>query len=403
MKIAILLGDGMAGRPLPDRGNKTTLELASTPNMDRLAREGTLGLASTVPEGYPPGSDVANLSVFGFNPADCYTGRAPIEAAAMGVALGPEDVAYRLNLVTLLAGMRDVYMHDFTAGHITSEEARRIIEALNKDLAEEGIEFYPGVSYRNLFVWRNGEAGAKTTPPHDITGKPIQPHLPTGPGSETLLHLMTGSQLLLKGNPVNAERRERGDKEANSIWLWGQGKPPKLEKYREKFGLTGTVISAVDLIKGIGALAGLRTPAIPGATGFIDTNYEGKVKAALDALRDEDFVFVHVEAPDETGHQGDAEKKIIAIEDFDKKVVGPVWKGLEDSGEQYALLVMPDHPTPIELMTHTSDPVPFALYMTGRKGIHGEGFTEALAGKTGVAVEKAHLLMEHLTGKVSLW
>ncbi len=403
MKVAVLLGDGMAGRPLADKGGKTTLELAKTPNMDRLARTGTLGMAVTVPEGYPPGSDVANLSVFGFDPARCYTGRAPIEAASMGVALGPDDVAYRMNIVTLEAGQRDVIMRDFSAGHIKSADGRAIVESLAKELSEEGIEFYPGVSYRNLLVWRGGESGAKTTPPHDITGKPIQEYLPRGPGAEKLIDLMTSSQLILKNHPVNLKRREEGIPEANSVWLWGQGKPPSLDNYKERFGLTGAVISAVDLLKGIGALAGLKAPEIEGATGWIDTNYEGKVKAALDCLSVDDFVFVHIEAPDETGHQGDAEKKIIAISDFDEKVVGPIWEALEKMGEEYALLVMPDHPTPIELKTHSRDPVPFILYMKGKKNLPGEGYTEKLAQKTGLLVENGHELMDHATGKKNLW
>ncbi len=403
MKIAILLGDGMAGEPLADMGNKTSLEIAKTPNMDKLSAEGTLGLAVTVPEGYPAGSDVANLSVFGFNPADCYTGRAPIEAAAMGIELAPDDVAYRMNLVTLLAGRGQIYMQDFTADHISNEEGAAVVATLAKELAEEGLEFYPGVSYRNLLVWRGGEFEAETTPPHDITGMAIHAHLPKGPGAEKLIDLITSSQMLLKNHPVNIKRREEDRIEVNSIWLWGQGKPPQTGSYADKYNLTGTVISAVDLLKGIGALAGLKAPHIEGATGYLDTNYQGKVDAAIEGLKEGDFVYLHVEAPDETAHQGFADKKIEAIEDFDTKVVGPMMEYLAGCGEDYAILVMPDHPTPVATRTHSSDPVPFALFTSNVKGKGGKGFTEAHAKKTGVFVKHAHNLMDHITGKVKLW
>jgi 2,3-bisphosphoglycerate-independent phosphoglycerate mutase len=404
MKIAVLLGDGMAGLPLADHGGRTSLERARHPNLDRMARMGTLGTASTVPEGYPPGSDVANLSVFGYNPAGCYTGRAPLEAAAMGVTLGPADVAYRMNLVHLLASYTEVFMDDFTAGHISPAEAGRIVLTLNRELGGEGIEFHPGVGYRNLMVWRGGEDRARTVPPHDITGKAIQSHLPTGPGADTLVGLMTGSQILLKDHPVNVERRGTAKKEANSIWLWGQGKAPKIPTYAEKYGLAGAVISAVDLIRGIGVLAGLATPKVAGATGYLDTDYEGKVRAALDALRTSDFVYVHVEAPDETAHQGLADEKVRAIEDFDAKVVGPVWEALEASGEEYAILAMPDHPTPVAMRTHTGDPVPFVHYRKGQSPLcAGDAYTEASARATGLAVGEAHRLMDHMTGKVALW
>jgi 2,3-bisphosphoglycerate-independent phosphoglycerate mutase len=406
MKIAVLLGDGMSGNPLDEKGGRTTLELANTPNMDRLAAQGTLGLAHTVPEGYPAGSDVANLSVFGYNPADCYTGRAPLEAAAMGVKLGPKDVAYRMNLVTLIASNSQVYMHDFSAGHITTEEARRIVETISKELSDEGLEFYPGISYRHLFVWRDGETGAVTTPPHDIIGQAIHKHLPEGPGADLLVGMMTGSQILLKGHPVNVERFEEGKAEANSIWLWGQGTPPKMETYADKYGLSGAVISAVDLLRGIGKMAGLHCPIVEGATGWIDTNYEGKRAAALEALEKSDFVYLHVEAPDEAGHTGDADVKVKAIEDFDSQIVGPMWEELERRGEDYALLVMPDHPTPVELRTHTHDPVPFALFEKGKEvgtTTAGRGYTEQYAGETGVEVERAHTIMDHIAGGKRLW
>ncbi len=408
MKIAILLGDGMSGEPLADMGGKTTLELASTPEMDRLSREGTLGLAHTIPKGYPAGSDVANLSVFGYDPAKCYTGRSPLEAAAMGVELGDDDVAFRMNLVTLLAGIREVYMDDFNAGHISTEEAAELINHLGEEMGSEEFEFHPGVSYRHLLCWRGGVDGAELAPPHDISGQPIHEHLPKGPGANELLGLITGSQILLKNHPINEARRAAGKKEANSIWLWGQGKRPRMATYDDKFGLTGSVICAVDLIKGIGLLAGLECPHVEGATGYIDTDYDAKAQAALDALDRGDFVYVHVEAPDEAGHSGDAKEKIKAIERFDEAVVGKVRRGLEEKGEPFAILVMPDHPTPVALKTHTHDPVPFIVFDSekagsGEGGKGGECYSEAAAKATGVEVADGYKLMEHLTGKVQLW
>ncbi len=404
MKIAVLLGDGMADRPQEAYGGRTALEAARTPHMDELARGGSLGLTGTVPEGMPAGSDVANLSVFGYDPREYYTGRAPLEAAAMGIEMGPGDVAYRMNLVTLLVGVGQVYMHDFSAGHISTEEAREIVRDLSEHLSDDGLELHAGVGYRHLLVWRNGRAGAQTVPPHDILGQPIHAHLPRGEGADVLLHLITGSQMLLKDHPVNRARREKGQDEANSIWLWGQGGPPRMETYRERYGLSGTVVSAVDLLKGIGRLAGLEAPTIPGATGYLDTDYGAKVEAALGALDEGDFVYLHVEAPDEASHAGDAGAKIQAIEDFDGRVVGPVWEGLEERGEPYVLMVLPDHPTPLDLRTHTADPVPFVVYRAGEPPARpGQGFTEAAAAATGLRVPRAHRLLGHLIGRDRLW
>ncbi len=403
MKVVLLVGDGMADAPLEALGGQTPLEAARTPHMDALAREGTLGVASTIPEGYPAGSDVANLSVFGYDPRLCYTGRAPLEAAAMGVELGPEDVAYRLNLVSLLVGTGQVFMDDFSAGHITTSEAAEIVASLSGKLGDERFEFYPGVSYRHLLVWRGGREEARTTPPHDILGQPVTDYLPQGDGAAELLHLITGSQILLKDHPVNRARREAGRKEANSIWLWGQGRAPQMPSYRERFGLGGAVVSAVDLLKGIARLAGLEPLEVPGATGYLDTDYAGKVAAALGALEHDDFVGVHVEAPDEAGHEGSVAHKVQAIEDFDAQVVGPVRAALDARGAPYALLVMPDHPTPIALRTHTADPVPFALLGGPHRGVPGAGFTEAAARATGVRVAAAHHLLEHILGRRALW
>lgn len=404
MKIVILLGDGMAGEPLEELGGRTTLEAAQKPVMDALARRGAVGLAHTVPPGYPPGSDVANLSAFGYDPAQCYTGRAPLEALAMGVALGEKDVAYRMNLVSLVHSNSHVFMHDFTAGHITSSEAARIVETLRAELGEERFEFHPGVSYRNLFVWRGGEVGAKTTPPHDITGKSIHEYLPTGPGSHELLGLMTGSQILLKNHPVNLERQEAGKATADSVWLWGQGFKPRVSTFGELYGLTGTVVCAVDLIKGIGMAAGLKCPTIPGATGYLDTDYAAKANAAIEAIKQDDFVFVHVEAPDEAGHAGKIDEKVLAIERFDERVVAPVLAHLETCGEDFRLLVMPDHPTPIRIRTHTSEPVPFIMLEKGAAGAKtASGYTEKFAAATGLVVKDAYKLMRHMAGVERLW
>ncbi len=404
MKVAVLLGDGMAGRPHEAYGGRTALEAAHTPHMDALAREGSLGLARTIPEGMPAGSDVANLSVFGYDPRRWYTGRAPLEAAAMGVDLGPGDVAYRMNLVTLLVGMTQVFMDDFSADHISTEEARELIQTLSRHLSDDGLEYHPGVGYRHLLIWRGGRDDVRTVPPHDIQGQPIHEHLPSGEGAERLLHVITGSQILFKDHPVNAARRERGRKEANSVWLWGQGRRPRFEPFAERFGLDGAVVAAVDLIRGIGRLAGLEAPRIPGATGYLDTDYGAKVRAALEALERGDFVYLHVEAPDEAAHSGNPEDKVRAIEDFDARVVGPLRQALEARGDPYALLVLPDHPTPLALRTHTADPVPFVLYRSGEKGrFPGAAFTEAEAGATGLRVDEAHRLMDHVTGRRPLW
>lgn len=404
MKVAVLLGDGMADVGVESLGGATPLEAAATPALDALAREGTLGRARTVPEGMAAGSDVANLSVFGYDPRTCYTGRAPLEAAAMGVKLGPGDVAYRMNLVTLVVGPGNILLDDFSAGQISTEEARQIVATLSAELRGDGFEFYSGVSYRHLLVWRGGCDGAETTPPHDIQGQPIHEHLPRGEGADALLGLITGSQILLKDHPVNRARRERGRKEANSVWLWGQGRRPRMEPFRDRFGLTGAVVSAVDLLKGIARVCGLEPLEVPGATGYLDTNFEGKVEAALGALRRSDFAFVHVEAPDEAGHAGKADEKVRAIEEFDRRVVAPVRAGLEALGEPFALLAMPDHPTPVHLRTHTAAPVPFALYRSDRVGaVPGTAFTEAAAAATGVFVPEAHRLLEHVLGRARLW
>jgi len=395
MKVIILLGDGMSDVTYSELGNKSPLQYAATPNMDFMAQHGQVGLAATVPVGLPPGSDVANLSVFGYDPRTCYTGRSPLEAISMGVALGPDDVAFRMNLVTLKPQGSSIYMQDFSAGHISTAEGRELVETLQKELGSSEIEFHAGVGYRHLMVWRGGKDGMRSTPPHDITGKAILDSLPSGDGADMLNNIMNHAQMVLHSHPVNVRRKEQGNPPANSVWLWGHGKTPRIEPYREKYGLSGAVISAVDLIKGIGICAGLDIINVEGATGYIDTNYLGKGQAALAALENHDFVYVHVEAPDEASHAGNMQHKLQAIEDFDRQVVGTVLDGIKKFGD-YVILCMPDHPTPVKLMTHTSDPVPFVIYRGGAgEGNGAASYDEAQAKATGLLLE-GHELMYKL-------
>jgi 2,3-bisphosphoglycerate-independent phosphoglycerate mutase len=388
----------MADYPIPELQGKTPLQAAETPNLDRMAQKGILGLVRTVPPAMPPGSDVANLSIFGYDPALHFTGRAPLEAAAMGVRLNPEDVAFRCNLVTL--GLRDgrETMDDFSAGHISTGEAREIIQKIGEILGNDEFHFFPGVSYRHLLVWRDGERGlkARTTPPHDISGKEIAEFLPRGNGQEEILSLMGKAKKVLSDFPVNRKRLEAGKKPANAIWLWGQGKAPALLPMTERFGLKGSVISAVDLTKGIGSYAGLEIVNVPGATGYLDTNYRGKAEYALREISRKDFVYVHLEAPDEASHNGNLKDKIRAIEDFDRKIVGPILRGLEEIGD-FRVLALPDHPTPIVLKTHSPEPVPFVVFSSEHSGTSPQKerfFDETCAQKTGLLLEKGHELME---------
>jgi len=398
MKYIVLLGDGMSDEPNAELGGKTPLEVAKAPNMDRLCKEGQSGLAATVPAGYPPGSDVANLSVFGYNPADCYSGRSPLEAASMGVELDPSDVAFRLNFVWLEAHYGKLYMGDFSAGHITTEDAAELIKTLQEELGGDEFNFYPGVSYRHLMVWKNGKDKLKFTPPHDISTQSIEDHRPQGEGAAVLQDLPNSAQMLLNDHPVNNRRVAEQKLPANSIWLWGHGRRPQMQTYQQRFGLTGSVISAVDLIKGIGVNAGLDIIEVPGATGYLDTNYIGKAEYAIESLKDRDFVYVHVEAPDEAAHGGLLKAKIEAIESFDRDVVGTVLKNLDQIGD-CRILVTPDHPTPVERRTHTSDPVPFVLFDSRYKQESNvSGYSEKEAASTGFEVEGHELLplmMDH--------
>ena len=400
MKYLVLLGDGMADEPLDELDGKTPLEYAQTPNMDSLAQHGELGLVETVPQGFHPGSDVANLTVFGYDTSRCYTGRSPLEAASMGVELGPNDVAFRLNLVDIVYNYGKLYMADFAAGHISTEEAIQIIDTLQHELGDENFEFHAGVSYRHLLVWRNGKDQMKFVPPHDIIDQSIEDKLPTGDGAEELMNLINSAQMLLINHPVNLQRRDAGLPLASSIWLWGHGRAPQMETYQQKFGVSGAVISAVDLIKGIGVYAGLDIIEVEGATGYLDTNYVGKAEAALKTLHEHDFVYVHVEAPDEAGHAGDLREKIKAIESFDEQVVGTILKSIDQLGDWRAL-VLPDHPTPVALRTHTIDPVPYILctsqdMMQNVVDDAQKKYCEKNASASGIKYDAGHMLLAQL-------
>jgi 2,3-bisphosphoglycerate-independent phosphoglycerate mutase len=403
VKYIILQGDGMADYPLEVLGGKTPLEAARTPNMDWLATHGVFGIAHVIPKGFPPGSDVGNMSIMGYDPALYHTGRSPLEAASMGVALGPNDIAFRCNLVTLAGSDSEKIMEDFTSGHIPTEEAAEIIRDLDRELGGDGIEFFPGVSYRHLMVWRDGQEKMTTTPPHDITDQKTAGYLPKGDGADRLLKLMQASEPILAAHRVNKQRRTEGQRAATTIWLWGQGRAPKLPPLTERFGIKGGVISAVDIIHGLGVYAGLERIDVPGITGFLDTNYVGKGEYGVRSLEKNDLVFIHVEATDEAGHMGDVDKKIQAIEDFDEKVVGTVLKGMAHRND-YRILLMPDHPTAIALKTHVADPVPFVLYSPQEPRNNGAlGYNEKDAAATGVVAKEAYRLMESLIEGRPTW
>jgi 2,3-bisphosphoglycerate-independent phosphoglycerate mutase len=399
MKYVVLLGDGMADCPVSALGGKTPLEAANKPNMDFLARNGDMGLVKTIPDGMPPGSDVANLSVFGYEPGVYYTGRSPFEAASMGISMTDTDIALRCNLVTL--SPEDSYeeksMVDYSSGEITTKEAHRLIETIAAEFNSESFSFYSGISYRHCLVWKNGEDGVSFTPPHDISGKKIAPFLPKGEKSDIFISLMKKSEKIFKNHPVNLLREKNGLNPASSIWLWGQGKKPKLDQFSKKYNLTGSVISAVDLIHGIGILAGLKPVHVEGATGNIHTNYIGKAKAALNELENgSDFVYIHVEAPDECGHQGLVKEKIQSIEKIDSELLTPLLEGL--AKWNYSILLLPDHPTPISTRTHSREPVPFAIYRSTGSISSGKTprFTEKDAASTGVFIERGHTLIDRL-------
>ncbi|HMK35292.1 MAG TPA: cofactor-independent phosphoglycerate mutase [Desulfomonilaceae bacterium] len=396
-KYVILVPDGTGDLPVPELDGATPLEAAKTPWMDKMAAAGKIGLARTVPEGMEPGSDVANLSIMGYSPSEVYTGRAPFEAASMGVNLRKNDLAFRLNFVTL--DRNYTMMADHSADHISTQEAHEIARSIAFEAEAFGMLLVPGVSYRNLLVWKDGPNGMVTHPPHDIPGEFIDKYLPAGPGSDVLLRFIIKSWKILEEHPVNQRRLKRCQGPANSVWPWGQGRAPKMQTLKQRFGISGAVVAAVDLVRGIGKYAGLEMMNVPGATGYLDTNYEGKVQAALTSLKDKDLVFLHVEAPDEAGHSGQRDLKIKAIEDFDEKVVGPVLEGLQEF-PKWRVLLMPDHRTPVASRTHSAHPVPFVILDSAdwsRIGKDpGPGYSEKAAEQAAWMVEDASKLMDLL-------
>ncbi len=397
MKYVLVLPDGVADRPIEELGGRTPLQVAQHPNMDWIAAHGITGLAKTIPDGLPPGSDVGCMSVFGFDPRTYYTGRAPLEAAAQGIHLGDSDVVFRCNTVTTEGGI----LADYSAGHIESADSAELIHALDKRLGRDGVRFHPGVSYRHLAVVASGEWGvasgelAKTTctPPHDISGRPIAPHWPRGAGAERLTSIMKESVGILKDHPVNTRRAREGKRPATMVWFWGQGTRARLPSFRETFGLSGGCISAVDIVRGLGTLVGLDIVKVPGITGYFDTNYRGKAEYALKALEDRDFMLVHIESTDEAGHMGDVQKKIEAIEATDRLVVGTLLGGLKQRGEPYAIMVVPDHPTSTAIKTHIAEPVPFAIYATGGPKDAVATYDEVAVQRSEKRFEEGHQLM----------
>ena len=398
MKYVVILGDGMADFRQSFLDNKTPLMVANKPYIDSLAKVSELGLAKTVPCGMKPGSDVANLSVLGYNPHDCYTGRSPLEAASIGIDLKDTDVTARANLVTVSneANYVDKTMIDYSSGEISTSEAKELIEYLAKHINDDKYSLYAGISYRHCLVIDNGCLIGDLTPPHDITGKPVKDHLPTSLEGQKLLEIMQRSYELLKDHPVNLKRIKEGKNPANSLWFWGDGTKPNLQKFEDKFNLKGGIISAVDLLKGIGKLADMRVIEVEGATGNYDTNFSGKAKACLDNLKDLDFIYLHMEAPDECGHHGDTKNKIFSIEQIDELVVKPVIEGLKATGEDFAVLICPDHPTPLSIMTHCSDPVPYLVYKSYKQVKGMDSYDEESAKNAGNFVENGYMLIEKL-------
>ncbi len=398
MKYVVVLADGMADYPVPELQGKTPLQAAKTPTFDYLARHGRVGMVKTVPDGMVPGSDTANLAVMGYDPKKYYTGRSPYEAISIGLDLAPSDVVFRCNLVTLSEDepYASKVMLDHSSDEISSEEARGLLEHINMNLRKEDMNFYAGVSYRHILLWNNAPFDFELTPPHDIIGRKVEEYLPKGPYRDIFREMMIKSSALLKEHPVNLERKKKGLNPGNSIWLWGEGKKPALPNFFTKYGLKGSVISAVDLIKGIAICAGMESIDVEGVTGNYQTNYEGKTQAALEALNNgQDFVYIHLEGPDECGHRYEIENKVKAIEYIDSRVAKPILEGLENMREDYKIMVLPDHPTPLKLRTHTSEPVPYLIYQSNdKKEDEGQGYDEFAAQKSGLNFSEGHLLMD---------
>jgi len=389
-KYVIIVPDGAADEPLEQLDNKTILEAAQTPNMDKISIEGKQGIMRTIPEGMEAGSDVAQMSLLGYDPSTFYTGRAPIEAVARDIELSADDWVFRCNLVTIADGK----MADHSAGHISTEEAGKLIKELNEQFGNEQIHFYSGVSYRHLLVCKGFDFDVQTYPPHDYIDTAIEKILPRGKGSEMLIDLMARSQQLFVNHDINKVRKDLGENQVSSIWLWGHGKKARMESFEKRFGVKGAAITAVDLVRGLSKLIGFDLIEVPGATGFVDTNYQGKASAGIEALDKYDLVFIHIEAPDEAGHSGSIETKIKAVELIDKHVIGPVYEALQKY-ESFRILVAPDHPTPIRSRAHSPEPVPFAMAGDNVKGILHTTFGETNADKSGFRIEKGFELMEY--------
>lgn len=405
MKYIIVLGDGMADIPISSIDNKTPLEVANKETIDSLAKYSILGMAKTVPDKYNPGSDVANLSAMGYDPCVYYTGRSPLEALSIGINMKNTDIAIRTNLVTLSDedNYEEKTMLDYSAGEISTEEATKLIEAVESELGNDAFCFYPGISYRHCLIWNMGKTNLSLTPPHDISDKPIKNFLPE---KTELLELMKKSYNILKNHPINIDRIKRGLNPANSIWLWGEGTKPILEPFNKKFGLKGSVISAVDLIKGIGIGAEMNIIEVEGATGTIHTNFKGKCDAAIKTLLKDnyDFLYLHCEAPDECGHHGNLEEKILSIEKIDSEIVKPLIVALNEAKEDFSLLFMPDHPTPISTKTHSRDPIPFMLYRSYKHVDSNQNkYTEKSCKESKIFVDEAHTLIEYLINDKLDW
>lgn len=401
MKYIVVLCDGAADTPVAELNGKTPLEYAKKPNIDKLATLGEMGMVTTVPGNLPPGSDVANLAVFGYDPQIYYTGRSPLEAVSMNVPLELTDTTFRTNLVNLSEAedYENKTMVDYSSDEISTPEAHELLKAVNDKLKTDEYEFFGGISYRHLLVWHNKENTFQSlVPPHDISDKKITEYLPK---DETILKLMKDSYEILKDHPVNLERVKRGLRPANSIWIWGSGTKPNLTTYAEKFGIKGAVVSAVDLIKGIGQCAGLDVLEVEGATGTVHTNFDGKAKAAIEALRNgADFIYVHLEGADEAGHRHEIDNKVKSIELIDEKIVAPILKAMKEDNEDFAILVMPDHPTPLAIRTHTSDPIPYILYNSTKETEKSDRiYSEAEAKKTGIYIKDGYTLINKLLGK----
>ena len=399
MKYIVVLGDGMSDEPIEALGGKTPLEAANTPAMDALASGGSLGMVQNVPEGMHPGSEVANLSVMGYDPKTDFTGRSPLEALSVGVKMEPDDIIFRCNVVTLTEEepYPEKTIVDHSSGEIPTEEADHLMDAIRKNFNNEEFQFYTGTSYRHIMVWKHGRL-AKLEPPHDHLTQVIGPYLPEEP---VLRDFMERSFDILNNHPVNLKRAAEGKRKANSLWYWGAGTKPSLGSFTEKTGLNGAMISAVDLLKGIAVGAGMRIYTVEGATGSLDTNWEGKAQAAIDALLKDgcDFAYIHVEAPDEMGHQGLVKEKVQSIEYLDTRFIGPIMQAMEDAGEDYRMLVLPDHPTPIRIRTHSSDPVPYVLYDSTRQERKKARYTEAEAKATGTFIPHGYELLKLLLQK----